>query len=142
MFYSYVAKDEYIYFPTAVLSEDGLAILLKDTPNHFGLGQQLGMDDGLLEALFSHFKNNPLLLVNHMMGMWLMEDPEDAAKQLSEALIAVGDRDIATRLQLLSHLGEKSVHVQFLNILCLMVYIMSPISASINVHRIFTKRNK
>ena len=130
MFYSYVAINEYIYFPAAVLSEECLAILLKDTPNHFGLGQHLGMDDGLLEALLSHFKNNPLLLVNHMMGMWLMEDPEDAAKQLSEALIAVGDRDTATKLQLLSHLGEKSVHVQFLNILCL---IMPPIFAPINV---------
>ena len=89
-----------------MLSEECLAILLKDTPNHFGLGQHLGMDDGLLVALLSHFKNNPLLLVNYMMGMWLMKDPEDAAKQLSEALIAVGDRDTATKLQLLSHLGE------------------------------------
>ena len=121
-----------------MLSEECLAILLKDTPNHFGLGQHLGMDDGLLEALLSHFKNNPLLLVNHMMGMWLMEDPEDAAKQLSEALIAVGDKDTATKLQLLSHLGEKSVHVQFLNILFLMVYIMSlmfsPINVTQNIH--------
>ena len=76
------------------------------------------------------------------MGMWLMKDPEDAAKQLSEALIAVGDRDTATKLQLLSHLGEESVHVQLLYILFLMVYIMSPICAPINVHRIFTKRNR
>ena len=97
------------YFPAAVLSEECLAIVLKNTPNHFGLGQQLGMDDGLLEALFSHFKNNPQLLVNHMIGIWLMADPEDAAKQLSEALIAVGDRDTATKLQLLTHLGENSV---------------------------------
>ena len=125
-----------------MLSEECLAILLKDTPNHFGLGQQLGMDDGLLEALLAHFNHNPQLLVNHMMGMWLMEDPEDAAKQLSEALIAEGDRDTATKLQLLSHLGEKSVHVQLLYILFLMVYIMSPIFAPINVHRIFTKRNR
>ena len=125
--------DEYIYFPAAVLSEECLAILLKDTPNQFDLGQQLGMDDGLLEALLSHFKNNPQLIINYMMGMWLMKDPEDAAKQLSEALIAVGDRDTATKLQLLSHLGEESVHVQLLYILFLMVYITSPIFAPINV---------
>ena len=105
-----------------MLSEECLAILLKDTPNHFGLGQQLGMDDNLLEALLSQFKYNPQLLVNHMMGMWLMEDPEDAAKQLSEALIAVGDTDTATKFQLFSHLGEKSVHVQLLLILFSMVY--------------------
>ena len=122
MFYSYVAIDECIYFSAAVLSEECLAILLKDTPNHFGLGQQLGMDDNLLEALLSQFKYNPQLLVNHMMGMWLMEDPEDAAKQLSEALIAVGDTDTATKFQLFSHLGEKSVHVQLLLILFSMVY--------------------
>ena len=84
---------------------------MKDTPNHFDLGQQLGLDDDLLEALFSHFKNNPQLLVNHMMGMWLIEDPEDAAKQLSEALIAVGDKDTATKLQLLTHLGENSLQI-------------------------------
>ena len=101
------------YFPAAVLSEEYLAIVLKNTPNHFGLGQQLGMDDDLLEALFSHFKNNPQLLVNHMIGIWLMEDPEDAAKQLSEALIAVGDRDTATKLQLLTHLGENSVQTVY-----------------------------
>ena len=116
-----------------MLSEECLAILLNDTPNHFGLGQHLGMDDGLLEVLLSHFKNNPQLIIKRMMGMWLMEDPEDAVKQLSEALIAVGDKDTAAKLQLLSHLGEKSVHVQFLNILCLMVYIMSLNFASINV---------
>ena len=119
MFYTYLAINDcvYMYFLAAVLSEECLAILLKDTPNHFGLGQQLGMDDGLLEALLSLFKCNPQLLINHMMGMWLMEDPEDAAKQLSEALIAVGDRDTSTKLQLLTHLGEKSVHVQPLYIL-------------------------
>ena len=83
--------------------------MLKDTPNHFDLGQKLGMDDGLLNALFSLFKNNAESLVNHMIGMWLMEDPKDAAKQLSEALIAVGDRNTATKLQLLTHLGENSV---------------------------------
>ena len=92
-----------------MLSEECLAILLKDTPNHFGLGQQLGMHDDLLEALHSYFKHNSQLLVNHMIGIWLMEDPEEAEKQLSEALIAVGDRDTATKLQLLSHLGENSV---------------------------------
>ena len=105
----FVAIDNCIYFPAAVLSEECLAILLKDIPNHFGLGQQLGMNDSLLDALLSHFKNNSKLFVNHMMGMWLMEDHEDAAKQLSEALIAVGDRDTATKLQLLSNLGENSV---------------------------------
>ena len=124
-----------MYFLAAVLSEECLAILLKDTPNHFGLGQQLGMNDGLLEALLSLFKCNPQLLVNHMMGMWLMEDPEDAAKQLSEALIAVGDRDTATKLQLLTHLGEKSVYVQPLYIIYLMVLtIFTPINVTQNIH--------
>ena len=112
--YIYIAIYECIYFPAAVLSEECLAILLKDTPNHFGLGKQLGMDDGLLEALLQYFKHNSQLLVNHMMGMWLMEDPEDAEKQLSEALIAVGDRDTATKLQLLSHLGENSVQYNYI----------------------------
>ena len=82
--------------------------MLKDTPNHFGLGQQLGMDDGLLEALFSHFKNNPQLRVKHMIGMWLMKDPEDTVNQLSEALVTVEDTNTAIKLQLLAHLGEKS----------------------------------
>ena len=97
-----------------MFSEECLAIMLKDTPNHFGLGKQLGMDDGLLEALLQYFKHNSQLLVNHMMGMWLMEDPEDAEKQLSEALIAVGDRDTAIKLQLLSHLGENSVQYNYI----------------------------
>ena len=137
MFYTYLAIDDciYMFFLAAVLSEECLAILLQDTPNHFGLGQQLGMDDGLLEALLSLFKCNPQLLVNHMIGMWLMEDPEDAAKQLSEALIAVGDRDTATKLQLLTHLGEKSVHVQLLYILYLMVLtIFTSINVTQNIH--------
>ena len=110
----YIAINECIYFPAAVFSEECLAILLKDTPNHFGLGKQLGMDDGLLEALLLYFKHNPLLYVNHMMGMWLMEDPEGAEMLLSEALIAVGDRDTATKLQLLSHLGENSVQFNYI----------------------------
>ena len=116
-YHNYISSTciyECMYFAAAVLSEECLAILLKDTPNHFGLGKQLGMDNGLLEALLSHFKHNPQLLVKHMMGMWLMEDPEDAEKQLSEALIAVGDRDTATKLQLLSHLGENSVQYNYI----------------------------
>ena len=92
-----------------MLSEECLAILLRDTPKQFDLGQLLGMDDGLLEALQAHFHYNSQLFVSHMMGIWLMEGSEDTAKQLSEALIAVGDKDTATKLQVLSNLGENII---------------------------------
>ena len=101
-----------MYFLAAVLSGECLAILLKDTPKQLALGRELGMENALLEALQSHFEDNPQLLVNHMMGIWLMEGPKDPIKRLSEAFTAVGDRETATKLQLLCHLGEKSFNAQ------------------------------
>ena len=94
---------------TAILSEQCLAILLKDTPKYFFLGQLLGINDGILEALQSFFKCNPQLLLSHTMGMWLMKDQHDPLTQLSEALIVVGDKKTATKIQLLSYLSKQNI---------------------------------
>ena len=104
-----VSIDESVYTcPAALLSEECLAVLLKDTTDQLALGRALGVEEALLDALQVHFEGDHQLLIGHMMGIWLMEGPEDPAEQLSQALTAVGDGETATKLQLLYHLGEKS----------------------------------
>ena len=92
---------------TALLSEECLTILLKGVHDHSSLGQLLGIEESKLEAIGTYYNNKSELVVSHMIVMWLMHDPESPVEQLSEALNAIGEHEIATKLTLLSSLGKK-----------------------------------
>jgi len=99
-----------ILYTTALLSEECLAILLKDVHvhNHSLFGQFLGIEEGTLEAIATYYNNTSELIFGHMIVMWLMHDPESPVKQLSEGLNAIGEHEIATKLTLLSSLGKEA----------------------------------
>ena len=80
--------------------------MLKDVCNLSPLGQLLGIEESTLEAIGTYYNNKSELIASHMIVMWLMHDPESPVKQLSEALNAIGKREIGTKLTLLS-LGKE-----------------------------------
>ena len=92
---------------TALLSEECLTILLKGVQDHSLLGQWLGIEESTLEAIGTYFNNDSELIVSHMIVTWLMHDPESPMEQLSEALTAIREHEIATKFTRLSSLGKK-----------------------------------
>ena len=87
--------------------------MLKGVRNLSPLGQLLGIEESTLEAIGTYYNNKSELVVSHMIVMWLMHDPESPVEQLSEALNAIGEHDVATKLTLLSSIGKE---VAFVNI--------------------------
>ena len=102
-------EDRMFFYTTALLSEECLAILLKDVHvhNHSLFGQLLGIEESTLEAIATYYNNKPELIFGHMIVMWLMHDPESPVEQLSEGLNVIGEDKIATKLTLLSSLGKE-----------------------------------
>ena len=99
--------DGMCFCTTALLSEECLTILLKGVHYHSPLGQLLGIEESTLKAIATYYNNKSELIIGHVLIMWLLHDPESPVKQLSEALNAIGEHEIATKLTLLSSLGKE-----------------------------------
>ena len=91
---------------TALLSTDCLIILLKEVEELDLFGNQLGIQEKMMEAIKKYYNNDRELMVKHIVGMWLRSDPEDPVKKLRGALLAQGHRAIANRLEFLSSSGK------------------------------------
>lgn len=81
--------------------------MLKNIHEYFKLGQHLEFEESTLEAIQKYYNNNTTSIVSYLIGVWLMHDPEDPLKQLSDALNAMGERVITTQLLRLSSLGKE-----------------------------------
>ena len=106
-------KDGMCFCTTALLSEECLTILIRGVHNHSPLGQLLGIEESTLEAIATYYNNTSELIIGHMIVMWLMHDPESPVKQLSEGLNAIGEHETATKLTLLSSLGEEVCNITY-----------------------------
>ena len=96
----------YLFCSIALLSTDCLVIWLKEVEKLDVFGNQLGIQEKMMEAIGKYYNNDRELMIKHIVGMWLRSDPEDAVKKLRGALIAQGHRAIANRLEFLSSPGE------------------------------------
>ena len=90
----------------ALLSTDCLIILLKKVEELELFGNQLGIQEKMMEAIRKYYSNDRELMIKHIVGMWLRSDPEDPIKKLRGALIAQGHKAIVNQLEFLSSPGK------------------------------------
>ena len=71
------------------------------------LGHLLEISEATLAAIDAYY-DDTANKINHLLTVWLMEDPDDPVKQLRDALNSLGKDDISQTLVLLSSLGNSN----------------------------------
>ena len=103
-------KLDVLHYPelnAASTSVPCLTALLRELEGIHSLGHLLEISEATLAAIDAYY-DDTANKINHLLTVWLMEDPDDPVKQLRDALNSLGKDDISQTLVLLSSLGNSN----------------------------------